>query len=124
MSGMKLGKDTGSVTSYVLANSAKNDLPKVGDGVTIFHWTDREAGTVISVSENEVVAQEDTVIRTDKYGQSDTQFYDYFPNPDGKKWTIKKVRSGKFKGEWRLNGLKDGNHVMFGRRDYYFDYGF
>lgn len=31
---MRLGKDTGSFTNYMLAHS-KADLPKVGDGATV-----------------------------------------------------------------------------------------
>lgn len=55
---MKLGKDTGSVTNWVM--SSNKGVPIVGEGMTRFMWSDRYAYEVMEVSEDrkEVIVQE------------------------------------------------------------------
>ena len=123
MSGMKLGRDTGSLINHVMSLTAA-PLPKVGDGATILGWTDRYPATVISVSEKEIRVQEDFAYRTDKNGMSECQEYEYIPNPDGAITVVKRVGRGKAKGEWRVNGLTGSNSVVFGYREKYYDFSF
>lgn len=116
---MKLGSETGSLINNVYSQTVQT-LPQVGDGATIMHWTDRSAGTVISVdtAKNVVVVQEDTATLKegcDTYGGS--QDYDYSPNPNGPTYTFKPVSRGHRKGQMREGGRKDGYSVVFGRRD-------
>src|SRR3989339_659162 len=47
---MKAGKETGSLTNHIMGRNAT--LPKVGEGATILHWTDRSAYEVMEVSKN------------------------------------------------------------------------
>lgn len=68
---------------------------QVGDGLTALHWSDREAYTVVAVSEsrNTVKVQPDKAIRTDDRGRSQHQTYRYEPQPDAKiislRWSTK-----------------------------------
>ena len=68
----------------------------VGFGGTEYMWTDRHAYSVCSVDPNwqnknfEIIGvQRDNAERTDNNGMSDCQSYEYTPNPDGKKITLK-----------------------------------
>lgn len=90
-------------------------IPNVGDGATVLLWTDRQAGTVISVTPKEIVVQEDFAIRTDKNGPSDSQEYRYERDPDGIKHVFRMTKNG-----WKSNGMG----VRFGVRNHYYDYGF
>jgi len=115
---------TGSFVNLIMSGNKNSELPKVGDGATILHWTDRTAGTVISVSEKAIEVQEDKDVRTDKNGMSDSQEYEYSPNSQGCRWIFKRVARGKYKGFWRVNGRSDGEGVRFGERDKYYDFSF
>lgn len=99
----------------------KTKAPVKGDGVTIFHYTDRSAGTVerISPSGKTVWIRPDRAIRVDDYGMSEVQYYKYEPVEDAKlmRATLRKD------GQWRLSGYM-GNKVAFGFRDAYHDYSF
>jgi hypothetical protein len=47
---MKLGKHTNSIMNWMMSTSSK--APKVGEGATLLHWTDRTCYEVLSVSED------------------------------------------------------------------------
>ena len=91
----------------------------VGDGVTICHWSDRTACTVVSVSKTgkTVVIQEDKAVRTDKNGMSEAQDYDYFPDGKG---ALHNVRKNK-KNQWRVSGSR---LTVIPGRDQYYDFSF
>lgn len=124
---MKLGVETGSLVNHMMADS-KQPKPDVGMGATLLHWTDRIAGTVIGVSYGlkgpiGFIVQEDRVRRTDSNGMSETQAYEYQPNPDGAEWhfTLRK------NGAWILKGKTPRNAglaVSLGHRRAYHDYSF
>lgn len=99
----------------------KTKFPVVGDGVTVFHYTDRSAGTVerISPSGKTVWIRPDRAIRKDRNGMSESQQYAYEPVEDAKlmRATLRKD------GQWRLSGYM-GYKVAFGFRDAYHDYSF
>lgn len=101
-------------------------LPAVGDGATIYHYTDRSAGTVTAVTTSKrgavtVTVTEDTATRTDAHGMSEAQSYAFTPDPNGRVFTVKIVRL-KVGKVWRVVGTKDG--VTFGSRNKYHDYSF
>jgi hypothetical protein len=57
----------------------KNETPVIGMGVTIFHYTDRSAGTIVKISKSgkTIWFSEDKAIRTDSNGMSECQTYEY-----------------------------------------------
>jgi hypothetical protein len=120
---MKIGTETGSLINHVMSASTSG-IPEVGMGATILSWSDRTAGTIIAASDREFVVQVDTAKRTDNRGMSDCQSYEYSPNPDGITYAFKRVARGHAKGEWRMNGRKDGRSVIIGYRNQYFDFSF
>ena len=122
---MRLGTDTGSLMNHVMSN-AQTPAPKVGDGATVLHWTDRVAGTIIEVADdgNSFVVQDDKVTRTDTNGLSEAQSYDYAPDPDGGKTTFRRVKRGKAAGQFRENGKNSGYGVLIGHRNHYHDFSF
>jgi hypothetical protein len=129
---MKAGSETGSVFNHIMTESAQ-PVPLVGLGATICMWSDRKATTIIEVHPNkkgvvkEVIIQEDTATRTDTNGMSDSQTYSYQSNPEGRKHTVKLLKSG-----WRVLEGRDGytkrniygSGVVFGVRRHYHDYSF
>lgn len=96
----------------------KEVSPEVGMGATIYHWSDRTAATIIQVSGKRIVLQEDSAIRTDKNGMSESQSYDYSPDPNGRLWfaTLRKD------GNWKVS--KSTEIVGIGHRRQYHDYSF
>lgn len=98
----------------------KVTIPTIGLGVTVYHWSDRSAGTITKISKSgkTIWFRQDTATRTDKNGMSDTQSYSYQPNPEGREYraTLRKD------GTWRCSGGKQ--HVGLGYRRAYHDYSF
>lgn len=126
---MQLGTQTASLINHLYSNS-NNPIPNVGMGATFLAWTDRTAGTVISVENGIVSVQEDNFLRTDSNGMSDAQSYEHSPNPNG---FVRHYRFSKRKEKWEevsLNTntgrwIKNGDQgIIFGRRDRYYDYSF
>lgn len=107
---------TGSLINNVLGAGVPARAPEVGDGMTICHWTDRTACTVVEVSASgkTIVVQYDTAERADANGMSDAQSYNYRANPDGVKRTARLGRDGRY----RIGG-KRGNAVVPGRRAFH-----
>lgn len=92
---------------------------KVGDGVTIYLWSDSHAATVIKRTKYSITVQQDKAIRTDNNGISEHQEYRYERNPRGEITTYR--WSNKY-GCFCNSGdqsIKIGN----GRYEYY-DYSF
>lgn len=125
---MKLGKDTGSVFNSMMSNSVTP--PKVGEGATILHWTDRSAYFVNSVSEDgkSVVIERTNPVRIDNNGMSESQQYKFERDSDAKPETIR-FRYGK----WRYEYVDDETgkktygspvKIIFGVMREYYDYSF
>lgn len=78
--------------------------PVIGQGVTICLWSDREPATIINVtpSGKTITIQEDKWTRIDNNGLSESQEYEYEPNPGG---TIHVARLRK-DGTYRIVGSK------------------
>lgn len=106
--------------------------PKAGMGATITGYTDRHAATVICWDANKeiITVQEDTAKRIDNNGMSESQKYEFSPNPDGTKWYF---RRNKKTGRWnrivfnektsRWNKHEYGG-LTVGMRSEYYDFSF
>lgn len=95
--------------------------PTVGVGATIFHYSDREPGTVVKVSPSGKTAwvQVDDAERTDNNGMSEAQQWAFKPNTSA---PVHKASLRK-DGTWKLRG-RTGSGVSFGSRSKYYDFGF
>jgi hypothetical protein len=113
---------TGSALHHITPDAKGSTLAQVGDGATILAWTDRYAGTVVKTTPRSIVVREDNATRSDSNGMSESQSYDYSPNPDGREWTFTLRNDGKFyeKGAKMGHGYK----LMIGARRAYYDYSF
>jgi hypothetical protein len=132
---MKLGRDTGSVTNHLYSRMTKGQPdPEVGMGATICHWTDRSAGTIIAVAKDGqgrwvIEVQGDHAKRVDDNGMSESQEYEYLPNPSGGVETFRfedgrwcALRRNPESGRW--NKQKQGHGLIIGRREKYHDFSF
>ena len=121
----------GNLNNRLMENNAFSKV-KVGDGATLTSYSDRTAGTVIEMFEQGkakyVVIQEDTAIRTDDRGMSESQEYKFEKNPKGNISTFK-LLPGK---PWRqviknTKGryiISEGYGLSLGHRSEYYDYSF
>lgn len=74
-----------------------NFLPTVGIGATNCVGSDRYPYTVIEVqSPKRIVVQADNYKRTDKNGLSESQTYEYSPNPDGSTRVLTMRKNGRW----------------------------
>lgn len=89
----------------------------IGMGATISIGSDREPATVIDISDNlrTITLQADSYVRTDSNGFSESQEYEYSPNPIGEiyKATLRKD------GQYRLVGSNKSTLSLGVRRRYY-----
>lgn len=94
--------------------------PALGMGATIHHFTDKTPATIIDISSNgkTITLQEDSCIRTDNNGFSETQTYDYAPNPNGEIYTASLRKNGNYQI------VKSKTIVSLGERRRYYDYSF
>lgn len=84
---MKLGTETGSVVNHLYSRGTRGQpYPEVGMGATKLYWTDRYAATISVVFERGkylyVGVQEDDATLIGGSGLSESQEYEYKPNPD------------------------------------------
>ena len=92
---LRLGSDTGNVYNHLDSRAVRGEpAPYIGMGATILHWTDRTAATVVKIevirNVTYITTQDDTYVRTDDNGMSESQNYDYSPNPSGRLRVFKK----------------------------------
>ena len=73
----------------ILANN--NTVPVLNEAATVLSYSDRYPCTVISVTDKEIIVQEDHARRIDSNGMSETQNYDYSRNVYGRTFTYRKV---------------------------------
>ena len=109
------GTETGSLINHVMSNVAA-PTPTKGMGATILRWTDRKAATIIKVTPKTVTVRYDTVKRTDANGMSESQTYEYAPNPAGVIEVFRMTKRG-----WRN---ASGNGLGIGYRAEYYDFSF
>ena len=110
-----IGRLTGNVTAYFMGGAFGK--PEVGMGATLVLWTDCHAYTITRVSESGKTfwMKRDNAKRTDNYGMSDCQHYEYTPNPNAREERVRMTKRG-----WMTNGML----VRVGLRHEYFDYSF
>ena len=135
----------GSLINILARNGcySSDNEPHVGMGATYNSYSDRHPLTVINVIKKKnheiIVCREDKAVRVDKNGMSESQEYEYSPNPDGRVYYLrsKKVVSScgkpakvyeqvvKNEESGRWNVVKHNrNPVNFGERNKYHDYSF
>ena len=118
---MEIGRETGSVVNYLMTQVTQEPLvtPEAGLGVTLCMWTDRKAGTILTISPSgkTITIQEDIATRIDTNGMSESQHYNYQPNLNGTIYTARLTKMG-----WRVTHY--GYGVVFGIRKAYHDYSF
>lgn len=120
--GMRAGTETGSLINHMFSRVTVNGedgeplTPEPGMGATILEWTDRRAGTILSVSPHQIKVQEDKAVRTDGGGMSEQQTYSYSSDPGGVVHVFRMTRKG-----WRNSS---GNGLLIGVRDQYYDFSF
>ena len=131
---LKAGTQTGSLMNHLYSRATKGQPePVVGMGATLLSWTDREAATIVEVTKTKsgawlIAVQEDNAQRIDSNGFSESQEYEYSPNPEAaKQWFRfeeakgwRSVRQGE-KGRWKLTG---GGGLLIGSRRKYHDFSF
>lgn len=137
---LRLGTHTGSLFNHLDSRSVRGEpAPYVGMGATILHWTDRTAATVVKIevirNATYITTQDDTYVRTDDNGMSESQNYDYSPNPLGCLRVFKKNFKKHQKISFWVFCLKNpdtgryiqhshGDGLKIGVRDKYHDYSF
>lgn len=110
----------GSLHNLIADGSDDAATPEVGMGATVVMWTDRHAATIVEVSRtaHKVVVQYDRATRTDKYGMSDAQSYEYEADPNGRTETYSRRKDGSY----RIAGGQ--GRLLVGVRSHYHDFGF
>lgn len=125
---------TNNLFSNIMVDGTMKVVPEVGMGATVCFYTDRHAATVIAVWEERgkryVTVQQDTARRTDNYGMSDMQEYDYSADPNGSKYTYRynektvmwdRVSKSPETGRWKKQGHPA---LSLGHRSEYYDFSF
>ena len=109
-----------------LREGARAPTPEVGMGATQLGYSDRHAGTIVSVGKfgktptGRIGWKMDIATRTDGNGMSESQSYDYKENPEAETiyYTLRKDGTYVVEGE----SLKHGRRLQLGVRDKYHDF--
>ena len=127
---MNIGTHTGSLVNHLYSRMTNGEPePTVGMGVTMLSWTDRDAGTIVEVNNKKryIAVTEDSKVRIDNNGISESQQYEYTPVMDGHRDYYRKDR----KGQWRRCYFNENGRLIFGtggliigRRESYYDFSF
>lgn len=125
---MKLGTQTGSLVNHIYSRMGSPE-PVVGMGATECLWSDRHAVTIVEVTKKYIVTQRDDTKRIDSNGMSESQEYEFTPNPEAYKQYWKKDKKGTYRqahhnenGRLVFNG--HSCHLGIGYRDEYYDFSF
>jgi hypothetical protein len=126
---MKLGTQTGSLVNHIYSRTSNPEDIVVGMGATICLWSDRHAVTIVEIGKGYLVTQADTVTRIDKNGMSESQEYEYTPNPNGSLEYWKLDKNGKYRQahknqNGRLVFNNHSSHLGIGYREEYYDFSF
>lgn len=107
-----------AISAIRLAVKVTGNHPSVGDGATYSVGSDRYAGTVIEVSKSghRVVVQNDIAVAKHDNPYTESQEYEYSPDPNGRI----KVFTRRKNGIYRVQGWKHGA-CWFGYRAQYED---
>ena len=133
---MKLGSECGSVINHLYSRMVIGEpKPEVGMGATILSWSDRDAGTIVSVVEiggskrwlYEIEIRLDHARVVSGSGHDGSAVYEFSPEPHGGVYVFRKEReSGKWIEMRRdpLSGklrVSKGHGLRIGARDKYRD---
>lgn len=126
---MKLGTQTASLTNYLMSGTDGAPAPQVGMGATKLGWTDRRPATIVEVLNGGkvIVVQEDTAKRVDDNGMSESQDYEFTPNPEATREFYKLDNKGAYRSAYRNekgNLVFGSGQLRIGERDKYHDYSF
>jgi len=88
--------DTVAETANGRVHEAQRVPCKVGDGGTVHLFTDRHACTVAFVSPKSIVVREDKATLISGQILSESQVYEYEPNPAGTVWVFVKDKYGRW----------------------------
>lgn len=106
-----------------IAEGAKMPEPQVGMGCTINMHSDRHAATIVKViSKTRVQVQEDKAKLVSGSRQSESQEYEYTPNPKAEVRTFSKRKNGLWIES--KDGRSMGTSLTIGEREEYYDPGF
>lgn len=131
---LKAGTQTGSLMNHLYSRMVNGQPePVVGMGATLLQWTDRDPATIVEVKKTKagawlIAVQEDKAQRTDNNGFSESQEYEYSPNPEASKQWFR-FEDGKGWRGVRDNGkgrmvLTGGGGLRIGEREKYHDFTF
>lgn len=113
-------KAYGNIMNRIAEQGTQTQTPEIGEGCTIYWYSDRSAGTVVRVeTPKRVFIKYDKAIRNDTNGMSDSQSYCYEPF-DGPEIKVSLCRDGI----WHEGTNQNGRIVRFGYRSAYHDYSF
>ena len=111
---------TGSLVNGLASGPSSNErppAPAVGDGATIYHWTDRSVATVTRVeTSRRGVTTVYMVADNVKWLPHPSGYAESYSPGTGREFT---ARARKYKGKWRW--ATAGSAVRFGHRDAYYD---
>jgi len=134
----KIGKHFGSVNNWIASRTWYGyDQLAIGNGATAYFWSDRHACTVVEVfnrnKKRYVVVQQDHAKRTDRNGFSESQTYEFTPNPQGRKFISEVIDIETEDGQLgfileprtfnsKTNRFrKEGTRIGLGKRSEYWD---
>jgi hypothetical protein len=103
--------------------------PEIGMGCSLLSHSDRHAASVIKVEGNVISVQRDHAKRLGKGGASESQEYEFSPNPRGAIYYFRRAKDGVWSevyrnpvsGRWIKRG---GYRLRLGERLEYYDYSF
>lgn len=131
---MNLGTQTGSLINHLYSRGVIGQpQATVGMGATILGFTDRHPATVVEVfsigKATAIKVQYDDARRLDKNGISESQEYEFTPNPNAGVRVFKQESSGAWSSVYMNHETKrwnksDSMGLRLGERDKYHDFTF
>ena len=108
--------------------------PAIGMGVTMTSYSDRHAGTIIKIEKTGksllIHVQQDNVKRRDNNGISESQDYEFSPNPNGPVYYYKQKKPNSRWVQMYINpetgrfNKSNAGGLFVGERDEYYDFSF
>lgn len=121
------------VMNSLYAGYATKSVIEVGTGATLLSYSDRYPATVIATFDEKgksfIHVQQDDYKRIDSNGMSESQEYEYTPNPDAQITTFRKEANGRWQMVRKNSTTKRWNkveswNVFVGERERYYDFSF
>lgn len=111
--------EAGNLTNWMMAGTGQR-TPQVGDGCTILMYKDRHAATIIDINKTgkTIKVQIDKATRIDSNGMSESQTYEYTPNPTAPSQIFRRTKDNRWKE------LKGSSYLLIGKRDEFYDFTF